>query len=361
MNRDVRVSSMKLTDFERGKNGFLGRYKITPQQIKEYSTDQWKENTDYHICPFQTSKNQFYTFVLNQLISCAPKNIFSSITNFQYQSMYVPMAVAGNKLICLDNQIPELTYGFLKDGTIDFSDIRQLFGQPLPFDPTMVDTKNTRFLSMLLTVKDVWYVANAAGTLLSTDCIEVILVPVHYASFDYESKHYVLLSLGDSQMSHFYANHPLPQDKVLTGEHLLYGVPWITNLIVFALVLLLVISVCVICCKLWNLWPIFVLYKLVLFGIPIFLIYAVSFGIFLVAERILKFVFLGGEKWLAQWLQRRAISRNFDVKRAELLARFGNYPVTFPNVNDIDIDLSGFNEEPVMSRVIKNTKRKVCK
>lgn len=352
---------MKLTNFERDKNGFLGRYKITSKQITTYSTDQWKENTDYKVYPFQTNETQFCTSVFNQLISCAPKNIFSSITNFHYQSMYLPMAVAENKLICLDNQIPELTYGFLKDGTIDFSDIRQQFGQPLPFDPTMVDTKNTRFLSMMLTVKDVWYVANAAGASLSTECIEVLLVPVHHVSFDYEGKHYVVLSLGDLQMSHFYSNHPLPQDKVLTGEHLLYGVPWITYLIIFSLILLLVISVCIICYKLWNLWSIFVLVKLVIFGIPIFLIYAIAFGIFLVIEKILKFVFFNGEKWLARWLQRRAVSRNFDEKKAELLSRFGHYPVTFPDVNDIDIDLSGFEKEPVIFSAIKNTKRKLCK
>lgn len=352
MSKDFEFSNLKLTSFERDKNGFLGRYKITDKEIEEYRTDQWKEGTNYSIYPFQTNEKQFCTFVLNQLILCAPQNIFSAITKFHYQSMYLPMALTENKLICLDNQIPELTYGFLKDATIDYSCIRKLLGQSVPFEPALVD-KKTLFLSMLLTVKDVWYVANATGVKLSTDNMEVILIPIHYVSFDYEGKHFILFALGDSEMSSFYSNHPLPQDKVLMGERLLYRFPWLTNLILFAFILTLVISVCLICYKLWNLWSIFVLYKLVIFGIPIFIIYIIAFGGFIVLGRILNFIFLNGEKHIAKWLQRRAISHNFNIKRVELSNYFSGYSVRFPDVNDIDIDLSSFEEESIISNVTK--------
>ena len=321
-----------------GHQGFVGRYKITPRGIEDLHGDRWCEGTQYTIHPFRSTSEQFFTHCLDMLIDRAPADIFHQLQNVERKAFYVPMAKAGKWLVCLHSQLPELSYEFLHQGTCSQDDVTQLFGQAEVFDPATVNPQQTEFLSIWLSLADVSYVASMAGQKYDmASNPQVVFVPVHYLSFDYQGKHYVIMCYGDESMSQL-TYRELPADDVLTGQKLLYNRPWISISILFALLLIVVMVVIVVCTKLWSTLSWFVLYKLVVFAIPIFIVYCIAWFVLRLIGVILSYTMLFAERFCSKLWQRHVIRKNLETKRQALAERFGGHSVTFPEVNSYQID-----------------------
>ncbi len=357
MGTDINYKQLGLQNASSGitdEIGFVGHYEITNQGIIDLGKDLWKEGTQYSFYPLETESEQFLTFVFNKLVLCTPKDFFSLVTNLACRIMYVPMAVVDTKLVCLNGRMPELSYGFFQNGTIDQSVVSRSLGQPIAFDLKKIDYRRIDCLSMTLAVKDIWYVANSLGINSKNENIQVVLLPIHYMTFDYIGEHYVAMSLGDSQMTGFWSNQPFPQDDILRSKKILYNYPWITMCLMFSWILAVVVTVIVVCVKLWSSLNMFVLYKLVIFSIPIFLIYVIAWYVMLAMAWLLGHSLLFGEMALSRWLQRRAIWRNMNQKKGDIKQRFSKYDVSFPNVEEIFIDVS--NVKDCFIRLIERLK-----
>lgn len=318
--------------------GFVGRYKITSKGIEDLRTDRWCEGTQYTIHPFKSTSEQFFAKCLDCLISSAPADIFHQMQHIKCKAFYVPMVKAGNRLVCLHSQVPELSYDFFNQGTCLDNDIISLFGKAEIFNPNTIQVNKTEFLSIWLSLADVSYVANQMGQKFDMECNpQVVFVPIHYLSFNYQKKNYVIICYGDEVMSQF-TYRELPTDDVLTGRELLYNKPWISISILFLLLLIVVSAVIVLCSKLWTTLSCFVLFKLVIFGVPIFIIYWIAWKIIRIFGAILNYTMLYVEQFCSKLWQRHAIKRNLDIKRQAFAEHFRSFNITFPEITSFQID-----------------------
>jgi len=320
-----------------GHRGFVGRYKITPLGIEDLHTDRWCEGTRYTIWKFSSTSEQFFTRCLNMLIAKAPADIFRKMENLERKAYYVPMIKAGDILICLHNQLPSLSYRFLKQGTCIKSEAESIFGKDEPFDASTVNINREEFLSIWLSLTDVRYVANSVNRKISAKGIpEVVFMPIHYLSFDYDGEHYCIMSYGDKSLSRM-TYEVLPSDDILSGERLIWHRPWVSIAIMLCFLMVIVAVSFTMIGKVWFYFD-SLFSRAVCTAIPAIAIYAVAWYVLRILGWILRHTMLGIECFLAVVWQRHAIKQNFAQKKVDMEHRMWNFPVTYPAAKSYDID-----------------------
>lgn len=348
-NINIQNISAKTVGMLNGR-GFIGRYVITPlSPIEKLEGGEWCEGTHYTICPFASTKNEFLEKALSVIARETPADIFSAMQNVKQEDFYIPMVVVDDHLICLSGEIPAISYDFFDNGTCRSQTVASILQTAKDFDtekdfdpktPNHIDRTKVEFLSIWLSLADVAYVANIVNARFDAqEEHQVILVPIHYLTFDYNGHHYTAMSYGDKALSNLTCKN-LPIDDVVNGRRLLLQKPWISMTLLLVWLLGVVIATCITYGKLWMTVNWFFLFRLVVFTIPAMLIYALAWVMMRGFGKVFRHTILYIEMLVARQWQRMVIRKNFAKKQADLANRFSGINVQFPNVNDIPIDTS---------------------
>ena len=340
-NINIQNTSAKTVGMLNGR-GFIGRYVITPlSPIEKLEKDLWCEGTRYTYCPFASTKSEFLEAALSMIAKETPSDIFSAMQNVKQEKFYVPMVVVDDHLICLSGEIPAISYDFFDNGTCRSQTVASILNTAKDFNPDDIkDRTEVEFLSIWLSLADVAYVANIVNARFDTqEEHQVILVPIHHLTFDYNGHHYTAMSYGDKALSNLTCKN-LPIDDVVNGRRLLLQKPWISMTLLLVWLLGVVIATCITYGKLWMTVNWFFLFRLVVFAIPAILIYALAWVMMRGFGNVFRYTILYIEVLVARQWQRMVIRKNFAKKQADLASRFSGINVQFPNVSDIPIDTS---------------------
>lgn len=316
-----------------GINGFIGKYNITPTSITKFNEDQWCKGTVYDFAHFESSREDFYTKSLNVLMQVAPGDIFTKMKNVKNEGCYVPMLVTeSGQLICLHSQNPQLSYNFFEEGYCNRKQIDEIFSNLEEFDPHKIDAKSFHFLSIWLSLNDAAYVANIFGGKIDLSATpKVLLIPIHTLKFEYDGFEYSFMSYGDKLMSNFIYNS-LPIDEYFCNEKQVYNYPYITVSLITLFFIGIVGCTMFTCYKLWNVWEMFFLYKLVIFCIPIALVYLLALVALSMLRTLLRFTTAKLERVTSLLIQQKYINNNISQKLKYLKMHMGEYTIDRPSI-----------------------------
>lgn len=322
-----------LVQLGRENGGFLGRYIVNDSTIVDLGTDLWREGTQYHIYPQSSDSEEFMDFCFSRLAAVAPENIFSSISGIESKIMYVPMAQAADKFICLDNRNTALLHGFLKNGAMSKNIADTALGEASPFNLRSAENMDAEYLSMMLNVKEIWYLSRLGNIEFdrNVERLDVYLVPVHTMSFTYNDMTYIVMALADKKFTGFWSDRPLPHDDVLTGRRPAYAVPKISLSLIAAVILAIIIITVVVVIAVISLIG-HVFFSIVLGAIPILITYWLGFKIVYGCSSLISFLFLPIDVRIAMKRQKQAVERNFDIKHSDLARLHSSRKVLFPDL-----------------------------
>lgn len=339
MGDNTTYSKMGLFHVQRKSMGFLGRYLIEGSSVKELEKDFWADNTKYQIYPMSGNQKQFEDYCFSRLAAIAPANIFRMLS-ITVKTFYVPMVLGDDTLLCLYNNDDTLSYSLLSNGAISRSEVSAALGEAVPFTPGAqeIEYAKVEFLSMMLTLKGASYIAkvnDVSFDLFNAPDHTVYFVPVHSMSFKYDGEQYTLMSLADVGFTGFTSNIPLPEDTLLTKKETKYKIPWIS--VALLIIVTLGITVLTVAAVVWVLThlKIDIFLKIVLLGLPVYLLYALSTKIINFMSDLLQHIIMPLDRLVAEAVQKRAIQENFRQKRSDLSRKFSGKRVVFPEVSEI--------------------------
>lgn len=334
MSENFNVSKAGLIHLGHDKKGYLGRYIINEMEKRELEQDTWREGTEYHIYPATSSSDEFYSHCLSILAATAPEDIFSSLTVVERSLIYVPMVYTDGTLICLDNSNRFLVHGLLKNGTISNELVTKTLGISNPFDIHIADKYPAEFMSIMLTIKDVWYISRLESIHFdkADNHLQVYLVPVHSIKIRYNNNNFTIMSLADKDFTSFKSDNPLPQDCYLNGEKI--GMPWLSIGVLF------IITISMLGMLFYGLWWLLFeckfdfFMRIILLVLPIMIIYQLAFKIYAVAFSILGAVILPIDTVIAKAIYRKAIKKNLEKKRSDLYKVSSLGTIKLPDVSE---------------------------
>lgn len=338
MATDTTFLKLNLQNIVQNSQRFAGRYQIDGAHVSELRKDFWADNTVYQIYSPKSDSRKFEEHCFSKLAAIAPADIFMSPFT-SVKTYYVPMLLAEGKFICLYDNDDTLSYSLMDNGIMPASQVEQALGKAAPFAPgTYPDFSKVEFLSMMLTLKGASYIArvNDVRYNFSHDSGHAVyFVPIHSMSFRYNGKEYTLMSLADEKFTGFASNIPLPEDPILAQKEAICKMPWIT--IVLMSVFTLGISSSTIALVLFVLknLKIDIFFRLILLALPIYIIYAVSLATINVIGKILGQAALELDIYIAEKAQKKAIEKNFENKRHDLIRRPGGKCVAFPDTSKL--------------------------
>lgn len=329
-----------------GKDGFIGRWQITEKEFVEFKKDLWHEGTEYEIVPFASNSDDFTARCLNEIIITCESDFISGMRNLKQRRLYVPMIEVNGKLICLHSQMPELTYDFLNDGVIT----NPMFATR-EFTPVETESKKYDYLSIWLSLNDVIYCSYQIGEEFDISAsAKVVLMPVHYLSFDNNGKHYVMMSWGDNRLSNFRTTE-LPVDEHLTAGKPVFSKPLIT----LTSMTIVLTAICGLCAyhvlKLWNSLDYFVLYKLIILAIPLLLIYLVTWYAIIGVSRLFGNLLLKLDKAYSLRKQRKYVMDNIQSKLSDVKKLFHN--ISMPDYSGFEVK---YDETEIKSSILNAQK-----
>lgn len=327
-----------------GKEGFLGRWQITKTEFVDFNRDLWCEGTDYRIVHFESDSNAFIGRCMDEIVRTCDADFIRNMKNIMHRQLYVPMIDINGEMICLHSQMSELSFDFLNSGVISNPEFKSE-----PFDPTKAYRDKYEYLSIWLSLSDVVYCADQIGEKFDARFAPtVVLMPIHYLSFDYKGNHYMMMSWGDKNLSNFTMS-PLPEDEHLTLGTPVYSKPLIT-LLSMALVIALVCGLCAYyVIKLWNSLDIFVLYRLVVLAIPVLLIYLVTWYLIIGLSMIFGKQLFKVEKKVAMRKQREYVESNIQSKISDIHSMFPT--VVIPDYSNFEVKYNDSEIETAINKL----------
>lgn len=322
-----------------GTQGFIGHWRISSFGVEDFGRDLWCEGTTYSIFPFQCTESDFKSKCMTTIASTCDVDFVKNMKSIRVKRFYVPTVRLGKTIVCLHNQIPEISNEFFHNGigscpasTPELFDFHK-YSQP----------GNIQFLSIWLSIADIKYHTYSEGIAFdTTQAPEVVFVPVNYMSFECEGMAYYMMSMGDNAMSNFICT-PLPQDPVLSSSKLVYPKPFLTMTVLSGITIALFCICLSYAWKIWNLLDWVPLYKLIVLSIPIFILYLITWKILIGIAKVGKNLFLPTEKFLCAVAQRKRIRKDYESKVSYIRHKSPSVKVEIPYVDKIVIDTSMFS------------------
>lgn len=299
-----------------GKNGFIGHWQITENEIKDFGKDLWCEGTDYSIAPFASTEEEFMGRCLDRISSICSVDFVKNIKRLHIRKLYVPMVKAGDKCVCLHSQDPWLSYQFFKAGVSNLPEM------PMePFDINKVQRGQYEFLSIWLSLSDLEYHAKSSGLNFDSSSLKVLLLPVYHLAFTSNGEEYNMMSWGDATLTNL-THSVLPEDYKFTGKELVYPYPFFTIMSMLSIFCALVCTGIYFSVLIWSLLDCFFFYKILALCIPIFIVNCITWLLIKGMVRFCSHILFTVELKASKRFQRKYILKNLSETKTVIQNRF---------------------------------------